>query len=146
MEVVILGVSGKADSAKNTAAPHFFAGPNGNGPSCQVAILRLPTIAMIDDKAIAALLPGHGVRPARSHRFVWNAVTDAQHSSSRRGYYRNTAPLIVHAQKPDVSAIVTIIGATAARIIGGTWAGIMIDIVLDRAIPPKITSRRERQA
>src|SRR5262245_49337639 len=83
--------------------------------SAEVAILRLPTLPMIQAHAIATLMVGNCCTVfSRTHKMVTHAITQAHDDSRRRGKNCDVFLNISYSADANVGARMAVIGLTAA--------------------------------
>ncbi len=131
VDVGELGLSRETHLPQRGAGGHALAGLHHDAAARHVAVLGLPTAAVIDEHAVAALPPLH-VAVGQEHALRF-AVAAAKHLSRRRRQHPHALALRDHVGKAEIHAVVLVVDEGAAGVVARAGAGIMVDVLLDHA-------------
>ena len=111
----------------------------------QVTILRLPTVAMIKHKAIAAFTPFDRICVNLAVPNVAHSVSHAKNCTFSGGENIDTFLCIACCRNGKISAFVRIVRARTTFEIFEIFCRVMIHILLDIAVFSKLAVHRQRQ-
>lgn len=143
LDVGVLGFTGEADESESPARPDLVAGPDPKATPLQVAVLGLPTVAVVDDDGVARLAAlDRGVADLADAR-VGHAVADGLDDAVR---CRDDGDTPFHRRKvghAKIGAGVAFEAEPAAGLVHAAGTGIVVDALLEGADRARLAGDRE---
>ena len=133
MKVSEFGQARIANVAKVLSARNRIADVYGDAALAHVAILRFPTIAMIDHYSIAALATLQALPAGLVREGICHSVAPAFYSSIGSSKHGDLLFGLSRGLKAEVCPRVAFVSRASACVIANAWARVDIDIVLDEA-------------
>jgi hypothetical protein len=143
MEMGKLCGARKTHAPKNGTAHNATSGFNANGALRHVAILRLPTVFVINHNTIATFFTRYIGLGCRCQYRVRHAIPNRLHPTIRDSQNGNTLLLNFDRWNPKIRPIMALIGHRATMIIAVVGARAVIDIILNKAIATQRTFERK---
>jgi hypothetical protein len=137
--------AGEADATKRLAGRHAIPGLDPDTALAEVAVLRLPDIAVRNHNPVAAFAAFDRAGIARTQHGIRHTVARAPHLPVGRRQHIDACPLRRNRRQPDVGPVMRVVGKRAARVVARTRTRVVIDIVLDDAGAADLARHRKAQ-
>jgi hypothetical protein len=100
---------------------------------------------VIENDAVAAFAPRQVGALAKLEELIFDAVAKSFDRAVRSGDDWNAGFSPLRRQDPKIDSAVLIVGRRPASVIAEAWAGIYIDVILNKAGLVGFTDKRQRQ-
>jgi hypothetical protein len=117
VQVSEFGIARQPNTTQILRCLHGVARFYADAALLQMAIDRLEPVRLGDNHCIPAFAPFDLIEPDCPHRYIFHAVSPAQHSAIGSCTHRDAFAFLNHTRQPEISAVVPVICFMAAHVI-----------------------------